>query len=480
MAQDKGVCVVGLGYIGFPTAVFLAAAGHRVLGVDVRREVVEAVNAGERAAEEEGFEELYRTALRAGRLRAGLAPEPADAFFICVPTPARTSPRYGGREADLDYVGSAARSLAPLLRPGNVVILESTVPPGTTEDFLRPLLEESGLRAHRDPAPPDDCFFLAHCPERVIPGRIAHELVHNDRVIGGLSREAARRAADLYGSFVAGRITLTDAATAETVKLMENTFRDVNVALANEFALLCERLGVNAWEAVALANRHPRVTIHRPGPGVGGHCIPVDPWFLVERAPETAPLIRQARAVNDAMPGRVAERVRACLAGRGDRVALLGLAYKPNVGDLRESPSLEVAARLRGEGLTVTVHDPFVPAGADLHAVAHSGDDGAERLAGLRAAGSVREAAAGADLVVVLVGHRQYLELDPALLVAGMRSASLFDATGSLDHARWEAAGFAVRVLGRPEGRTSAPAEEGGRGRGIADTLAAGTERGAC
>ncbi len=471
--------MVGLGYIGFPTAVFLAAAGHEVVGVDVRREVVEAVNAGTRSTEEEGLEQLYREALGTGRLRAGLVPEPADASFICVPTPARPSERFPGREADLDYVAAAAGRLAPLLRPGDVVILESTVPPGTTEGFLRPILERGGLRAHRDGLPPEGCFFLAHCPERVIPGRIAHELVHNDRVVGGLSREAARRAADLYASFVAGRITLTDAATAETVKLMENTFRDVNVALANEFALLCERLGVDAWEAIALANRHPRVSIHRPGPGVGGHCIPVDPWFLVEKAPETAPLIRQARAVNDGMPARVVERVRRCLNGEGGRVALLGLSYKPDVGDLRESPSLQVAAGLLRAGLAVTAHDPFVPPAADLGAAAAGHENLAEHLSGLSVAGSAVEAAAGADLVLALVGHRVYREMDPAALLSRVRTPALFDATGALDHGRWEEAGFAVQALGRPEGPPLGRSRPAGDGRDGVDAWTVKAREGA-
>lgn len=441
------VCVVGLGYIGFPTAVFLAAAGHTVLGVDVQKSVVDAVNAGIRPIEEEGLADLFHTALSEGRLRASLKPEPADAFFICVPTPSRPSARFAGRKADLEYVRSAAQALAQVLRPGNVVVLESTVPPGTTSGFLRGILEASGLRAHRDGLAEAGCFYLAHCPERVIPGRIAHELVNNDRVVGGLSREAAVRAADLYASFVEGRITLTDATTAEMVKLMENTFRDVNIALANEFALVCEEVGVDVWEAIALANRHPRVFIHRPGPGVGGHCIPVDPWFIVERSPETAALIRQARAVNDGMPAHVVDRAAGLLPrGRGT-VALLGLSYKPDVGDLRESPSLAVLVGLAAKGIKVRAHDPFVATGSILPSLHGEGGPAPEVVA---VASSPAEAAEGADLVLCLVGHRLYRELDPAELVRTVRRPVLFDASGALDRATWEEAGFAVHVLGRP------------------------------
>ncbi len=448
------VCVVGLGYIGLPTAIFLAAGGHTVLGVDIQPERVAAVNSGALPVDEPGLDAMFETAVRGGRLRASTAVGPADAFFICVPTPSRPSARYEGEEAELGAVQAAARAVARALRPGNLVVLESTVPPGTTDGLVRAILEESGLTVHRDGDDAAGAFYLAHCPERVIPGRIAHELVHNDRVIGGSSRAAAERAATLYRTFVRGEIALTDATTAEMVKLMENTFRDVNIALANEFANLCERLGIDVWEAIRLANRHPRVTIHRPGPGVGGHCIPVDPWFIVERAPEEAPLIRQARRVNGAMPHRVVDRALALL-GQATawpaRVAALGLTYKADVDDVRESPALEVVAGLLARGMDVAVHDPFVPPErcARLEFPGQPREDGAAgKLACSR---SALEAADGADLLLFLVPHSAFRQLTPAAAAARLRQPLVFDACGALDSAAaaaWRAAGFRVARLG--------------------------------
>lgn len=436
-------CVVGLGYIGLPTAVFLAAGGYRVLGFDIQAERVAAVNSGALPVDEPGLVEMFQAAVREGSLRASTEAGVADVFFICVPTPARPAAHYEGEEADLDAVAAAARSVAAVLRPGNLVVLESTVPPGTTEGIVREILETSGLTVHRDGAEEAGAgtFYLAHCPERVIPGRIAHELVHNDRVIGGTSREAAERAAAVYRAFVKGEIALVDAAMAEMVKLMENTFRDVNIALANEFALLCERLGIDVWGAIRLANRHPRVNIHQPGPGVGGHCIPVDPWFIAEKAPEEAPLIRQARRVNGGMPARVAARVRDLLGGAaaGARVAVLGLTYKADVDDVRESPALAVAGALLAQGFDVAAYDPHVPParGRDL---------------GVPCAASVPAAAEGADLVLLLVAHREFAALAPEALRPRLRRALAYDACGALDLDAWRRAGFRVERLGAGSG----------------------------
>ncbi len=435
--------MVGLGYIGLPTAVFLAAGGYRVLGVDIQAARVEAVNRGTLPVDEPGLLEMFQAAVRDGSLRAATEPAEADVFFICVPTPARSAAHYEGEEADLGAVYAAARSVAAVLGPGNLVVLESTVPPGTTAGPVRDILELSGLIVHRDgEAPGAGTFFLAHCPERVIPGRIAHELVHNDRVVGGTSREAAERAAAVYRAFVRGEIALTDADTAEMVKLMENTFRDVNIALANEFAVLCERLGIDVWNAIRLANRHPRVNIHRPGPGVGGHCIPVDPWFIAEKSPEEAPLIRQARRVNGGMPRRVAERVRDLTggpAGGAARVAVLGLTYKADVDDVRESPALEVARALLGEGYDVAAFDPYL-------SPAHC-----ERLR-VPCAASALEAAEGADLLLLLVPHRDFVALDPEAVRPRLRQAVVYDACGALDPAAWRGAGFRVERLGAGNG----------------------------
>lgn len=453
------VCVIGLGYIGLPTAVFLASAGYRVLGVDINPARVEAVNGGNLFIDEPGLDEIFRDAVRSGFLRAATQTAEADVFFICVPTPSRPSARYEGEEADLDAVRAAARSVAGALRAENLVVLESTVPPGTTEGPVRAILEESGLTVHRDGGngAGGGSFYLAHCPERVIPDRIAHELVHNDRVVGGCSREAAERAASVYRAFARGKVTLTDAATAEMVKLMENTFRDVNIALANEFAVLCEGLGIDVWEGIRLANRHPRVNIHRPGPGVGGHCIPVDPWFIVEKAPDASPLIRQARRVNGIMPRRVADRTQAWLGrlGRPARVAVLGLTYKADVNDVRESPSLTVITELLARGIDVVAHDPhvtpercaalFEPSGDSAPGDSAAEPPGAGRLT---CAGNAVEAATEADLLLVLVPHRAFLEMDPVALRGRLRQPAVFDACGGLDPAAWRAAGFQVLRLG--------------------------------
>ena len=368
------ICVLGLGYIGLPTASVLATHGFRVLGVDVSAAVADTVNEGRIHIEEPGLATLVKAAIGSGNLRAATAPEPAEVYIIAVPTPITEDKR-----ADLSCVRAAAESIVPLLAPGCLVILESTSPPGTCRDVLGPILESGGLRVGAD-------IQLAHCPERVLPGRILHELTQNDRIVGGVDEASAARARELYARFAEGRIFVTSAAAAETAKLFENTYRDVNIALANEMALLCEHLGLDFWEVAALANRHPRVNIHQAGPGVGGHCIPVDPWFLTEAAPEETQLIRLARERNDAMPAHVAQIALEMMHGAdAPKVAALGIAYKGNVDDLRESPALEVCALLREAGAEVAAHDPYVTRasfpllpleeclrGADLALTAHA------------------------------------------------------------------------------------------------------------
>ena len=425
----KKICVLGLGYTGLPTAAMFATHGFQVVGVDINERVVETLNNGEVHIHEPGLKTLVQAALKSGNLRVASKPESADVFIIAVPTPFREGAgEQGGKgaeenvalqkKANLDYVVAAADSIVPYLRPGNLVVLESTVPPRTTVEVLVPILERSGLQVSRDAedhspqhlgtsAP---LLYVAHCPERVLPGRILEELVHNDRVIGGVDRASAEMAKALYASFVEGEIFLTDATTAEMVKLMENTYRDVNIALANEFALVAEQLGINVWEAIELANRHPRVNILKPGPGVGGHCIAVDPWFIVQAAPEVTPLIQTARRVNDSMPAHVVELVKQALAEQrsGDeipsapllpcppaRIACLGLAYKADVDDTRESPAIKVAELLRAEGFQVRAYDPHVPMGRVPEQV-----------------GSLEAALDGADVVVILTDHTEFRELE--------------------------------------------------------------------
>ncbi|HPO30411.1 MAG TPA: nucleotide sugar dehydrogenase, partial [Candidatus Hydrogenedentes bacterium] len=328
------ICVLGMGYIGLPTAAMFAANGFRVHGVDTNPEVVATIGRGDIHIEEPGLKTLVRGAVSSGMLRVGEEPVPASLFIIAVPTPLTSD-----KKADMRAVDAATRALLPVLRPGNTVVLESTSPPGTCRNRIRPVLEAAGWKV-------GETVFLAHCPERVLPGRILAELITNDRVIGGMTPACARSAARWYARLVDGEIFLTDATTAELVKLAENTYRDVNIALANELASVCEVAGANFWEVQRLANRHPRVNIHRAGPGVGGHCISVDPWFLVEMFPDRTPLIRTAREVNDAVPARVV----ASVPGAAETVTLLGLAFKGNVDDCRESPAIAIASLLEATG----------------------------------------------------------------------------------------------------------------------------------
>jgi len=416
------VCVLGLGYIGLPTASTLATHGLSVVGVDVNRRVVDVLRSGEVHIQEPGLRALVQAAFRSGNLRVAEVPEPADVFLIAVPTPFLDDKR-----ADLRAVIAAADSIVPHLRPGNLVILESTSPPRTTADVLTPILARSSLKPGLD-------VFLCYSPERVLPGQILRELTENARVIGGINQASAEAGRDFYRTFVRGEIRLTDATTAEMVKLMENTYRDINIAAANEFARLAEHLGVDVWEAIALANRHPRVDILRPGPGVGGHCISVDPWFLVEAAPERALLIRQARQVNDEQPGFAVALVERALGGlRGRRVAALGLAYKPDVDDLRESPAVQVARRLAEGGASVTTYEPFAPS---------------THVRGCQPAESLEAALVEAEAVVLLVDHQVFRELDPGQVGRRMPGRVAVDLRGAWDRSAWRQAGFRLHVLG--------------------------------
>ncbi|MDR1498326.1 MAG: UDP-N-acetyl-D-mannosamine dehydrogenase [Puniceicoccales bacterium] len=341
------ISVLGLGYIGLPTSAVFATKGRRVLGVDIVPAVVETINSGKIHIEEPDLDLIVRAAVQSGNLCAATAPQPAETFIIAVPTP--FSATLGGRKIpDLTFVEAAARSLAPVIAEDNLVVLESTSPVGTTERVRGWLADEL---AKRHSAINIEKIHFAHCPERILPGQMIRELISNDRVVGGFTPEAAVRAKALYASFCAAEIFITDARTAEMTKLTENAFRDVNIAFANELSLICEKIGINVWELIRLANRHPRVKILQPGPGVGGHCIAVDPWFIVDAAPEDARVIRVAREVNDSKPKHVIAKIRQAVsqnAASGVRpvVALLGLAFKANVDDLRESPAVEIALEL--------------------------------------------------------------------------------------------------------------------------------------
>ncbi|HEY1791829.1 MAG TPA: UDP-N-acetyl-D-mannosamine dehydrogenase [Opitutaceae bacterium] len=397
------VCVIGLGYIGLPTASIFATKGLRVVGVDVRPTVVETINRGELHFHEPDLDVLVRAAVQSGYLRAGAAPQPASVFIIAVPTPFSHGPK-GEKIPDLSYVEQATRSLAPCVEPGNLVILESTSPVGTTE-MVRDWLVDERARLSL-PGKPGD-FLFAHCPERVLPGNMLKELVANDRIAGGLTPEAGRVAVELYQRFCTGEIFVTDARTAEMAKLTENSYRDVSIAFANELSIICEKLGIDVWELIRLANRHPRVKILQPGPGVGGHCIAVDPWFIVAAAPEEARLIRTAREVNDAKPHHVLAKVRSAAARLKEPViACLGLAFKPDVDDLRESPAMEIAAEMaKFERSKLIVAEPHV---RELPRTLAA-------LSNVRLA-PAEEAVRLADIVVLLVNHRQFSAIDRRLL----------------------------------------------------------------
>lgn len=416
------ICVLGLGYVGLPTASLLATAGFHVLGVDIDSDIVARLNSGQTRMEEAGLSTLVSAAVRSGNLVASEIPEPAETFIICVPTPVKPD-----KSVDLDAVRGAARSILPCLRKNGLVILESTSPVGTTRNVVAPILKECGLEAGPD-------LDLCYCPERVLPGNTVAELVNNDRIIGGLTPHSARRAAAIYARFCQGKISLTDDRTAELCKLMENTYRDVNVALANVFARIAEDSGVDAWRAIELANLHPRVKILKPGPGVGGHCIPIDPWFLAESFPQHTALLRCAREINDSQALRLLERMLATGTLRaGAKLAILGAAYKADIDDARQSPAALLDAAARERGIRTAVHDPIVRSGE------HDGVLVSNDLAGVLK---------DADAACVLTEHRQYRGLPPAFFAEHMSGRLIADGRNCLDHAALRSAGFEVIVLG--------------------------------
>ena len=386
-------CVVGLGYIGLPTAAVLARAGHRVIGVDVNAQVVDTVNEGRIHIVEPDLDQAVAAAVDSGALSAQLTAPPADVFLIAVPTPFRSGVD-GIPHPNIDYVLAAARAIAPVLRPGNLVLLESTSPVGTTEQLAQVIVEECSLSSEQ--------LHIAYCPERVLPGRILQELISNDRVIGGLTPAAAAAGQAFCSSFCQGELLPTTARTAELVKLTENSFRDVNIAFANELSLVCDHLDINVRELIWLANHHPRVSVLQPGCGVGGHCIAVDPWFIADAAPHCTPLIQAARRVNNGKSRWVIDQVQARAValedqlGRPARIGCLGLAFKPDVDDLRESPALHIATELLVAGLDVLACEP------NLH------DHPTIKLHPLE------HVLTGADLLVFLVAHSPFKGLDLA------------------------------------------------------------------
>ncbi|WP_308606307.1 UDP-N-acetyl-D-mannosamine dehydrogenase [uncultured Corynebacterium sp.] len=397
---DK-VCVVGLGYIGLPTAAFIASKGVKVVGVDVNERFVKLINEGKVPFFEPGFEELLSRVVEEGNLVAQAEQVEADAYIVCVPTPFQDN-----HKVDTKYIRAASEALAPHLRPGALVVLESTSPPGTTEDMAKHLIELRPDLSLNDED--DNAIFVAHCPERVLPGQIMEEMENNDRVIGGLTPKGTELARDLYATFCTAELLMTNATTAEMAKLTENSFRDVNIAFANELSLICDRLGIDVWELIELANHHPRVNILQPGPGVGGHCIAVDPWFIVSAAPEEAKLIKLARDVNDGKPEWVIEQVVKALEGKQKPVvAALGIAFKNDIDDLRESPSVEIVKRLGVDNpeLDIRVVEPNVD---ELPPVLSNISNLTKQ--------DTKEAIAAADVVLLLVNHKEFVNLDQSVL----------------------------------------------------------------
>ena len=394
------ISVIGLGYIGLPTAAIIASRGVDVIGVEVNQHTVDIINQGEIHIVEPDLDIVVRSSVQTGKLKATITPEPADAFMIAVPTPFKDN-----HQPDLSYIEAAAKAIAPVLEKGNLVILESTSPVGTTEKIAKWL----------EQARPDLTFPLdgrenadinvAHCPERVLPGYVLQELVSNDRVVGGLTTACAKKAVTLYELFVKGDCLITNARTAEMAKLTENSFRDVNIAFANELSLICDTLNINVWELVKLANRHPRVNILKPGPGVGGHCIAVDPWFIVSSDPANAKIIRTAREVNDSKPLYVVDRVReAAERFKKPVIACLGLSFKADIDDLRESPAMNIV-----EQLTTSIDGEILVVEPNINDLPSS-------LEGKVRKTELNKAINGADIVLLLVDHKEFRDIQADML----------------------------------------------------------------
>jgi len=399
------VCIIGQGYIGLPTGVLLADNNCEVVGVDINPEIIDCLNNSELHIEEPGLKEKLNLAIDNKKYFASLKPRKSDVFIITVPTPNNIE----DLSCDLTYVISACESIIPYLEKGNIVIIESTIAPMSTDSIIKPIFEKEGFEIGKD-------LYLAHCPERVLPGKIISELINNDRIVGGITSECSNKAADVYKTFVKGRIMKTEAKTAEMSKCMENTFRDVNIALANELAKICSKIGVNVLDVIKLANKHPRVNIHSPGPGVGGHCLAIDPYFIYSLATEEAKMIKLARDTNNSMPQFVVNKTKEILKGikdiditeqaKNSKIGILGVSYKGNTGDTRESPSLVVVGLLKNEGFDIAIHDP------------HVNDENYC---------SFEEAIENADICIVLSDHDEFKNLDFDLMNEKMRTPIIFD-----------------------------------------------------
>lgn len=394
METNQKICVIGLGYIGLPTASLLGTKGFEVHGVDTSKQVVDTINQGKIHIVEPDLDIMVKSAVNVGNLKAGMEPVEADVFIIAVPTPFK-----GEYQPDLSYVEAATRMISPYIKPGNLVILESTSPVGTTDEVVASILKEAGHDIDKE-------VYVAHCPERVLPGRILVELVENDRIVGGINPFSTEKAVSFYNSFVRGEVLATDARTAEMAKLTENSSRDVSIAFANELSLICDKEGINVWELISLANRHPRVSILNPGPGVGGHCIAVDPWFIVARDPGNSRLIKTARLVNDSKPQWVIDKVKSKAEKfKHPIIGCLGLAFKADIDDLRESPAVEIVRKLIKDNVgEIIVSEPNLKSHDEFNLM------------------PCEEVIKQADILLLLVDHKEYkglktLELNEKVLI---------------------------------------------------------------
>lgn len=414
MKKNETICVLGLGYIGLPLTSYLAASGYRVIGVDINKKKIDSLVKGKLPFFEPGLGKLFKTARK--NLKISLKSQKADIFIISVPTPITSK-----KKADLKFVIQAAKDINKVLNNENLVILESTVPPGTVEKVVLPIL----LKGHKNFK-----IYLSHAPERAIPGNTLLEMKNNDRIIGGIDKKSAFLAKQIYSSFVKGDICLTDAATSEFVKAIENTFRDINIAFANELAKLSDEIDVNVWEAIKLANLHPRVNIHSPGPGVGGHCIGVVPWFLINTRPNDTQAIKLARQINDSMPAYVIKYISLMLKDvKKPRLTILGVAYKANVDDWRETPALQIIKLAKNKKWQVKIHDPLV------------------KNFPYRITTDFNEATEDSDCLVLITNHNFYKKINPEQ-IRNMRNKKIFDSRNFINKEKWQKAGFKVKILG--------------------------------
>ncbi|EOC99970.1 nucleotide sugar dehydrogenase [Caldisalinibacter kiritimatiensis] len=399
----KKICVIGLGYIGLPTSVLLAFSGWKVTGVDINEKIVSYINKGKAHINEANINWLLQEVIVNERLIAKTTPREADVFIIAVPTPINNEFR-----CNLSYVVEATKSILPYLQKGNTIIIESTIPPGTTEDIVKPIIENESFEIGKD-------IFLAYCPERVLPGHIIEELIYNNRIVGGCTEKCGLKAKEVYNTFVKGDIFITDAKTAEMTKLVENTYRDVNIAFSNEITKVCNTLNINVYDVINFANMHPRVSILNPGPGVGGHCLAVDPYFIIEKAPNESQIISLSREINNSMPDYVVKQVDNLLKNNSNpKVAVFGITYKGNVNDLRESPAIKISNILRKKGYEVNAYDPLIKEN-EYNVV------------------SLNTAIKDADILLILADHDEFKFLNYEKIAKYMNSPIIFDTKHIID-----------------------------------------------